>query len=308
MTINFVATTTTNADGEYYFEVNCSEYATASVDYTPNCLSTYTISEEQKAGWSVADDSEASYTEDFDGHSPLLVDFYNYQDIDECGDGIVNQDSEECDGDDGVTEGYYCSDSCILVEKHKSYGGGSHIYLGGKKTTAEEPAEEDEEVLVLGEEGYPLLNLSKTVSQEYANAGDTGIEYTLTIENNGNITAFEVSISDTLPEGLSFADFDGLSRTWQVGDIEPFTSQEIKYTVNVSDDVEAKVYTNIAIASALNNDDVEARADLEVTKIEVLGAELVATGFNLSEFLALFLSGLLLFGLTLNLRESKENA
>ena len=31
-----------------------------------------------------------------------------------CGDGTVNQQSEECDGTDGVPPGYVCTDACML--------------------------------------------------------------------------------------------------------------------------------------------------------------------------------------------------
>ncbi|MCR4335525.1 MAG: DUF4215 domain-containing protein [archaeon] len=31
-----------------------------------------------------------------------------------CGDGIINQDSEQCDGEDGVPEGYLCTETCEL--------------------------------------------------------------------------------------------------------------------------------------------------------------------------------------------------
>lgn len=40
-----------------------------------------------------------------------------------CGDGIVNQESEQCDGTDGVSEGAFCTFSCALVPVYD--GGGS---------------------------------------------------------------------------------------------------------------------------------------------------------------------------------------
>ena len=77
--ISFVASTTTNNDGEYSFEIDCPSVYMTSIDYSSSCLGLYKIVEETREGWSVADTYSSSYTEEFDGNNPVLVDFYNYE-------------------------------------------------------------------------------------------------------------------------------------------------------------------------------------------------------------------------------------
>ena len=53
-------------------------------------------------------------------HSDYLSNYLDYRQSafePYCGDGIVNQPDEECDGETGVVEGFYCNDECILIKE-----------------------------------------------------------------------------------------------------------------------------------------------------------------------------------------------
>jgi uncharacterized repeat protein (TIGR01451 family) len=143
---------------------------------------------------------------------------------------------------------------------------------------------------VLGETGAPNLTIDKIVNTEYVNPGDTGIEYKVIITNSGNMTAFAVSLNDSLPDGLVFAGTEEAFKSWIVGDIEPGASTTVDYLVDVRESALPGVYTNLAVAVASNHDQVSASADLEVRDTTVLGlggGELEPTGFSMKEFIVL---------------------
>jgi uncharacterized repeat protein (TIGR01451 family) len=196
-----------------------------------------------------------------------------------CGDGACNG-SENCSS---------CSQDCGSCS---SGGGGTPLcfLLGNCPGATGFLSEASSEPTVLGEEGAPKLLIAKSVSKAFANPGDKEIMYNIKITNNGNLTAFETVLNDSLPAGLSFADSEVRQKTWQLGDIAPGETKEVNYKVNVDKDAKAMVYTNTAEASAKNHDVVRATASLEVKDIKVLAA----TGFNLNELVFL---GTVLFSL-----------
>lgn len=153
-------------------------------------------------------------------------------------------------------------------------------------------------VSVLGEESV-TLSLTKTINKVKANPGDTGIKYTITVTNTDNVDAKGVVLSDTMEAGLMFSDTDGLTRTWDLGDIAKGEKKEVSYTVNIDKTAAAKVYTNTATVKADNSAaDVSATANLTVENVKVLAE----TGFDLSELLTLVLSVLGLFGVARGLK------
>ncbi|MFC1678358.1 DUF4215 domain-containing protein [Patescibacteria group bacterium] len=152
--------------------------------------------------------------------------------------------------------------------------------------------------VVLGEEGAPNLVVIKSVGQEMANPGDTDIEFTISVANNGNLTAFSVTLSDVMPQGLKFSDGDGTTKDWNLGDIAPGETKTVTYMVDVADFAQPLIYANIATAVASNHDAVKAQADLEVGAVEVLAA----TGFSGTEFSLLLISAITMFGGALTLR------
>ena len=189
-----------------------------------------------------------------------------------CGDGTVNQSSEECD-DGNTSSGDGCSSSC---QNESSGGGGGFFTYTGQGET--------EEIIVLGEEGEPTLLIEKTIEQAFANNGDEGIEYQIIITNNGTLTAFDVILNDSLPDGLVYSGTNENLKTWNLGDIESGKSVITKYNVDVLSSAKSGVYENIARVSASNHDEVSDTASLEVREIVVLAE----TGFRFMEFLLLF--------------------
>jgi len=67
-----------------------------------------------------------------------------------CNDGILNEQTEECDGEIGVTEGYMCTDLCKLelIEEENS-GIGGNPDDGEVQGESDEKPEEPEEVVIV---------------------------------------------------------------------------------------------------------------------------------------------------------------
>ncbi len=194
----------------------------------------------------------------------------------ECGNNII-ESGEQCDGTD-TPAGRTCLSNCTLA----SQGGGGLLIPtnrggGTSGQTSGEPP------VVAGEEGAPALTIDKSVNQTFANPGDKGVEYTIVVANNGNLTAFTVVLADNLPDVLTYSDDGSIERSWQLGDIAPGTSQTITVKVNVSKDAQPGKVANLATASAANNGEVSDSAELEIREITVLAE----TGFSLGEFIVL---------------------
>ncbi|MFH0892732.1 MAG: thrombospondin type 3 repeat-containing protein [Candidatus Falkowbacteria bacterium] len=166
-------------------------------------------------------------------------------------------------------------------------------YKTGEAGSAPVENPEPISVSVLGEESV-TLSLTKTVDRVKANPGDTGVKYTITVTNTDNVDAKNVVLSDTMEAGLMFSDAEGLTRTWELGDIAQGGKKEVSYTVNIDKTAAAKVYANTATVKADNSAaDASATADLTVENVKVLAE----TGFDESELLILVLSVLGLFGI-----------
>ncbi len=233
-------------------------------------------------------------------------------DDDYCGDGQVNQTSEECD-DGNSDNSDICSNDCKIqeycgdgecngdetcstcYEDCGSCGGGSTplcILRGDCESNYIPPTKEiveeaSEEVLVLGEEGAPVLTITKSTNVEFANPEDV-LSYSILITNNGNLEAFNVTVEDTLPTGLVFVEDESDIYTWGLGDIPVGESRDINYQVRVLVDTVAGTYTNTAVANADNHDDISTTADIELIVPEVLAA----TGIDLGELAFLFIFGM----------------
>ena len=159
-------------------------------------------------------------------------------------------------------------------------------------------------VCCASEPGEPVLEITKTVKQEFANAGEENVEYTITVSNTGDETAINVITVDNLPDGLTYSENGSISRTWDLGDIEPDEKKIIKYLVNVDVLAEAKVYENTAQASADNHNSVSAIADLEVREVIVLAE----TGFDVHELILLLFAVMTCLGAAMVLKKSVYQA
>ncbi|RJR24374.1 DUF4215 domain-containing protein [Candidatus Microgenomates bacterium] len=88
----------------------------------------YEVTETETSGWtrSYPTDSNSQTAVLNVSNSDVIVNFLNYETPPVCGDGVINQDSEECDGDDlgdADSESNFCTTECKLVPVY--YGGNS---------------------------------------------------------------------------------------------------------------------------------------------------------------------------------------
>jgi len=163
---------------------------------------------------------------------------------------------------------------------------------GGQEVKKYATYSTDSCVKVKGEEGEPILVISKAVAQDIVNPGDKNVEYTITVTNEGNLTSFDTIVVDTLPTGLTFSEDGAKEKTWELGDLEPGDSREIIYYVDVSPDAEPKVYINTAVASSSNYPPVSDTADVNIEPVKVLAV----TGFDGYEFMMLLMFALASLG------------
>jgi uncharacterized repeat protein (TIGR01451 family) len=144
---------------------------------------------------------------------------------------------------------------------------------------------------VLGESGYPVLAMEKKIDRIFTNPGDKGITYTIEITNSGNLTAFNLVLSDILPAGLSFDGTSTAASSWALGDLEAGETKEISYQVSADPNIKEGFYRNSALLTADNHDSLEAAADLEIRLVKILAS----TGFDPKEALWLALAVIALF-------------
>ncbi len=146
--------------------------------------------------------------------------------------------------------------------------------------------------VVLGDEALPGLSVEKTVGSAFTNPGGT-VTYTVTVTNNGDALAENVTIIDTLPDGLHFTDTAAMDHSWVLGDILDGESASVSYDVVVDKDATAGNYINTVVAWAADVDNVTDTATLEVREPQVLGAEtLPVTGAGIATLVISTLAGL----------------
>lgn len=124
---------------------------------------------------------------------------------------------------------------------------------------------------VLGVTAEAQLTLIKEVNTKLTNAGKT-IRYAVTVENIGNATAVNVTITDKLPKGFTFVDGGKTTKTFTIGDLPAGQKRSINYEVLVGASVKQGDFKNVALAQADNVPAVLADATVSVKKPEVLAA------------------------------------
>ncbi len=205
--------------------------------------------------------------------------FGNQADPKICGDGIVNQETEQCDGTDGVGENQVCTARCILEDV--PYCGDGIVNQEAEQCDGTDGITGDQTctqqcTIVEPEPGVPVLSIVKNVGSATTNPGGT-LEYTVTVSNSSDTDATDVVLTDVLPAGLTFADADGNSTgettmTWPAFNLVAGGDQTFTYTVVVDSNATADTYENVATATAENVEgSVTAKADVEVQIPVVLG-------------------------------------
>ncbi|MBU4331596.1 DUF11 domain-containing protein, partial [Patescibacteria group bacterium] len=141
-----------------------------------------------------------------------------------CGDGTVDP-GEACD-DGNNTSGDGCSASC----KNEGCVG----YCGGGKVTYD-----------------PRLLMNKTVDHVFVYPNQE-IIYTLEITNIGNEVGENLTVTDSLPEGFTYATTSETIVVWDLGNIASYETKKISYPVKVGAGVLPGIYENNALAKITN--------------------------------------------------------
>ena len=202
-----------------------------------------------------------------------------------CGDGNVDP-GEQCDNgelnDQECTPPCeqtctYCSSDCQLITLQGGSCGSSRGTSGGTVMTFY----------------APKLTIEKSVAEPFANPGST-INYTIVVKNTGSAVAYNIILTDTLPDGFTYTDTGSSTREWDLGTRGADTEETITYQVSVGGDVEPGDYLNTAEVKADDLDPVSDQVTIEIREGEVLGETITIlpkTGVASSSiFLILFVS------------------
>jgi uncharacterized repeat protein (TIGR01451 family)/gliding motility-associated-like protein len=129
------------------------------------------------------------------------------------------------------------------------------------------------------------LLVVKTTTQQEVTAGENAV-YTIRLTNQGPNTAYNVVITDTLAEGVTFVgastggiNYDGVVR-WIIPSMNNGTSFVASLIVKVNSDVEeGTVIRNIVVADSDNSDDPKVSDPIDITIINrsVLSIEKIAS-------------------------------
>ncbi|MFH0892730.1 MAG: DUF4215 domain-containing protein [Candidatus Falkowbacteria bacterium] len=201
--------------------------------------------------------------------------------------GLDSDDIKDATSTDTTTESTLHSTTIGGLKPYTEYSFTAKAEEGSDKAEKTVKYKTDACVEVKGEEGDPILSITKVIPDEksFYNPGDKNFKYVINYANTGNLTAFNVIIKDILPEGIVYADTASTTREWAIGDLLPGETGEITYLANVIDDAAEKIYVNTATIRSDNHKQLEAMADLEVREIEVLAE----TGWSVFEFMALIM-------------------
>ena len=151
----------------------------------------------------------------------------------------------------------------------------------------EDPVTDDDEETVTAEQS-PVVVVTKSASPEVYSAVDEVITYTIVVENTGNVTVSNVTVTDPLT---------GLDAT--IASLAPGASETYTQTYTITQaDLDALSVVNIASAAFSHaGQENEATASATVTAQEA--EEDCCSGFNLFDPANLFLGGLALLALLL---------
>ncbi len=155
---------------------------------------------------------------------------------------------------------------------------------------ADQPGPQENKVTVTSAEGgsaddatttqvvRPILSASKT-GPESVLIG-TPFDYTLTIANTGDGSAYNATLTDTLPDGLQYvsaepaAHVDGQMVQWNLGELQPGASRTVSLTVV---GVQGGMQANMGVASA-DGDATAVTEATAMTHIQAPAIDLEITG------------------------------
>ncbi|XOU94967.1 MAG: hypothetical protein ACNFW9_02755 [Candidatus Kerfeldbacteria bacterium] len=189
-----------------------------------------------------------------------------------CGDGIVNQDSEICDGTDGVSDNQLCTLECT-IENLPYCGDGivnqdSEICDGTDGVGDNQSCNAQCNLL----EYIPEITLVKTIESSVLTTNGS-IVYQLNYENTGTIDLTNVIITDNYPQQYVTvtqheANSDnGDILTWNIGDLFIGASGIITYEVSINNDTPAD--TDIINIAVVTTDQTEPVQSAATTLIEI---------------------------------------
>jgi len=141
----------------------------------------------------------------------------------------------------------------------------------------------------------PRILIEKSVERPIVEVGDV-VLYTVVITNIGNAVGQDLTLVDQLPDGLSYTNERGLTRTWNLPPIGVGSSQTVTYEVQVGDTPTGD-YVNTATASISNGNEATDDAVVEILNPKVLAiefTELPDTGGSPLQSILLVLSVLFL--------------
>ncbi|MFA6553377.1 MAG: DUF11 domain-containing protein, partial [Patescibacteria group bacterium] len=153
----------------------------------------------------------------------------------------------------------------------KSYVNSATVKADGVPGVTAQATSEVRTPTVLGEETATLA-ITKTAKEKTVNPGGT-ITFTVIVTNTGTTPALNVTLTDTLPQGMVFADNNTINHTWDLGDLVPTESVTRTYEVKVDSGTLPGKYVNTATAKADSTVSVSAQANVEVIAGTVLGEE-----------------------------------
>ncbi|MDD5039775.1 MAG: hypothetical protein PHY34_01365 [Patescibacteria group bacterium] len=178
--------------------------------------------------------NDEGITEECDGNENVLDEHYlcsadcRLEYIPYCGDGIKN-DSEECDGLDGLLPNQNCSENCLLEQKQAD------------EVNLEESINEASLVVQFSAEKTSLL------------PGETG-QFNLFITNDGLGEAQKVNLKVVLPSEFSFIEQDKKTqeKNWTWDNLTSKSTISLSYIVIANSTAKQGLYTQTATIAADN--------------------------------------------------------
>ena len=202
------------------------------------------------------------------GPNQTCTDDCTLEELPYCGDGIVNQPHEECDGDDGVGPNEECNDDCTLEELP---------YCGdGNKDPGEEcddgNSDDDDACSNDCKKNECEMELIKTDSVDPVAPGDP-LKYTITLTNTGTrrCTGTGVKLKeeyDPLTDFISAipSPITG-NNLWNFGVLEPGETEVVYIDTLVSEEAECES-TLLNKVCVWAKEIVDWQCTTETTKVE----------------------------------------